>query len=411
MKKASRGFDKTQETSYNELTLTAERGIGWQSEASNGGVNSERQRLESTNVTVQQRPAKYVDLAEQLRADVRTGRLKAGDRLPSFVELRQEHQISRGTVEKAHALLEREGLIVREQGRGVFVARPKSVSATGVLGFIGGGFTETRTSLYWAHLLDALQKEAARAKLQLLLLTETSDDSLWDKVDGLLISVNEEALYPLLRHLPQSLSCVSIMNSADGMSSVLADDYGGARDATGHLTSVGHTRIGHLISGHSHLVERRLAGYRDALHDAGIEPSLHGLRQMHPRLSFDSKNEFAEQGRKSVQQWLSSGDWSRHRYTALLAQNDNAAVGAIEAFQDAGLRVPEDVSVIGFDGNETYDYFLPRLTTMEVPLLDIGTAAVRLLREAMGRRRPETQTRVLPVTLREGGSTGPAPKP
>lgn len=364
----------------------------------------------SRNVIVQQRPAKYVDLAQQLRADVRAGRLKAGDRLPSFVELRREHQISRGTVEKAHALLEREGLIVREQGRGVFVARP-SVSATGILGFLGGGFTETRTSLYWAHLLDALQKEAARAKLQLLLLTETSDENLWDKIDGLLISVNEEALYPLLRHLPKSLSCVSIMNSAEDISSVLADDYSGARDATRYLTALGHTRIGHLISGHSHLVERRLAGYRDALHEAGIEPSLHGLRQMHPRLSLDSKNEFAEQGRNCVRHWLSSGDWSRHRYTALLAQNDNAAVGAIEAFQEAGLRVPEDVSVIGFDGNETYDYFSPRLTTMEVPLLEIGTAAVRLLRESINRRHPETETRVLPVSLREGGSTGPAPKP
>jgi DNA-binding LacI/PurR family transcriptional regulator len=336
--------------------------------------------------------------------------LKAGDRLPSFVELRQEHQISRGTVEKAHALLEREGLIVREQGRGVFVARPRSASATGILGFIGGGFTETRTSLYWAHLLDALQKEAARAKLQLLLLTETSDDSLWDKIDGLLLSVNEEALYPLLRHLPQSMPSVSIMNSAEDMNSVLADDYGGTRDATRHLTALGHTRIGHLISGHSYLVERRLAGYRDALHEAGIEPSLHGLRQMHPRLSIDSKNEFAEQGRKSIRQWLHSGDWHRHGYTALLAQNDNAAVGAIEAFQEAGLRVPEEVSVIGFDGNETYDYFSPRLTTVEVPLLEIGTAAVRMLINSIHGKRLKVETLVLPTYLKEGASTAPPPK-
>ena len=360
-------------------------------------------------MTVQQRAAKYVDLAEQLRADVQTGKLKAGDRLPSFIELRQEHQISRGTVEKAHALLERDGLIVREQGRGVFVAHPKSLSATGLIGFLGGGFTEARTSLYWAHLLDAIQKEAAREKLQLLLMTETSDPAVWNKVDGLLLSINEEGIYPLLHTLPASFSCVSILTSIDEVSSVTADDYQGAKEATRHLLSLGHTRIGHLVSGHTHFIERRLEGYRDALHEAGIEPSLHGLRQMYPRPVLDSKNEFVEQGRQSVRKWLGS-DWHKFGYTALLAQNDNAAVGAIEAFQEAGLRVPEDVSVVGFDGNETYDYFSPRLTTVEVPLLEVGTAAVQMLVGKINGSSPGLENIVVPTTLKKGESTAPPPK-
>lgn len=357
-------------------------------------------------MTVQQRTAKYVDLAEQLRADVQTGKLKAGDRLPSFIELRQEHQISRGTVEKAHALLERDGLIVREQGRGVFVARPKSLSATGIIGFAGGGFTETRTSLYWAHLLDAIQREAAREKLQLLLMTTPTGPSILSRMDGLLFSANEENIPPMLHELPEGFPCVSILTSIEGVSSVMADDYQGARDATRHLLSLGHTRIGYLVSGHSHLIERRLDGYRDALHEAGIEPSLHGLRQMHPRLALDSKNEFVEQGRKSVRKWLGSG-WHKFGYTALLAQNDNAAIGAIEAFQEAGLRVPEDVSVVGFDGNETYDYFSPRLTTVEVPLLEIGTAAVQMLVNKINGGRSGFGGLVLPTRLKGGESTAP----
>ena len=364
--------------------------------------------MERQHLSAPQRSAKYADLAEQIRADVQTGKLKPGDRLPSFVELRREHQISRGTVEKAHTLLERDGLIVREQGRGVFVAGPKPTPGTGLIGFAGGGFTEAGTSLYWAHLLDAIQKEAARDSLQLLLLTETSDPSLWGKVDGLLLSANEDRVQDLLRHLPASFPCVTILTSVGGVSSVMADDYGGAREATRHLIALGHSRIGHLVSGHSHLIENRLAGYRDALHEAGIEPSLHGLRQMHPRLGVNSKNEFREQGLKSVRKWI-TGDWKRLGYTALLAQNDNAAVGAIEAFQEAGLRVPEDVSVVGFDGNEAYEYFSPRLTTVEVPLLEIGTAAVRMLLERVNGGRPGVETKILPTCLKEGQSTAPPP--
>ena len=290
----------------------------------------------------------------------------------------------------------------------MFVAgsRPQAVKTTGIIGFAGGGFTETRTSLYWAHLLDAIQKEAAREKLQLLLLTETTEPSVWDKVDGLLLSVNEEVIYSYLHALPDNFACVSILNAADEVSSVLASDYLGAKEATRHLLSLGHTRIGHLVSGHSHLIERRLEGYRDALHEAGIEPSLHGLRQMHPRFKTDSKNEFIEQGRRSVRKWL-AGDWTKFGYTALLAQNDNAAIGAIEAFQEAGLRVPEDVSVVGFDGNETYDYFSPKLTTVEVPLLDIGTAAVQMLVGKISGRRTGLETEIVPTRLKIGESTAP----
>ncbi|MGI4789311.1 MAG: substrate-binding domain-containing protein [Janthinobacterium lividum] len=357
-------------------------------------------------MTVQQRAPKYVDLADQIRTDVQTGTLKAGDRLPSFIELRNEHQISRGTVEKAHALLERDGLIVREQGRGVFVAQPKAMPATGIIGFAGGGFTETRTSLYWAHLLDAIQKEAAREKLQLLLMTETSDPSLWSKIDGLLLSVNDELIYSYLQTLPPAFSCVSILTAIDECSSVMAGDYQGSKEATRYLISLGHTRIGYLIAGHSYLVESRLNGYRDALQEAGIEPSLHGLRQMHPRPVHDSKNEFIEQGRRSVRKWLSD-DWHKYGYTALLAQNDNAAIGAIEAFRESGLRVPEDVSVIGFDGNETYDYFSPRLTTVEVPLLEIGTAAVQMLIRKINGQSSALDNIVIPTSLRKGESTAP----
>lgn len=365
-------------------------------------------------MAVETRTAKYLDLAHRLRDDVRTGRLKPGDRLPSFVELRSEHSISRGTVEKVHAVLEREGLIVREQGRGVFVAPPAPAEpllfsrSTGVIGFVGGGFSETAHSLFWSQILNGIRRQAAQERRQLLLLTETSDPDVWNRIDGLLLSVNEEEIRPVLRSVPDDLPCVSLLTEVEELSSVTADDYQGAREATQYLLSLGHTRIGHLVSGFNHLVEQRLNGYRDALHEAGIVPSLHGVRQMRPRQSSDSKSEFVEQGRRSVREWLGT-NWNEFGYTALLVQNDNAAIGAIEAFREAGLRVPGDVSVVGFDGSELYDFFIPRLTTVKVPVQEIGAAAVEMLLGRIGGDTTEVEKRKLPTFLRHGDSAAPPP--
>lgn len=363
-----------------------------------------------TNLQRHPRVPKYIKVAEQLRAQVQSGNLKPGDRLPSFVELRDHHQISRGTVEKVHALLERDGLIVREQGRGVFVGSAQRREATGIIGFAGQGFAEVQSSLYWAHLVQGIQAEAAREKMQLLLLNSPFHGELWDKVDGVLLGVNEEDLHAQLRHVPPSLPCVSMLTSAEGVAGVLADDYQGARDATRHLLALGHQRIGHLVAGHNSLIERRLSGYRDALSEAAIEPELRWMRQLRLRARrADSKLEFIEQGRRCVREWLAS-DWKQAGCTAILTQNDHVAVGAIQSFQEASVRVPEDVSVAGFDGTEMYDFFSPRLTTVKVPLHHIGAVAMRLLLEKIksGNIRQQQETIMLPTHLKEGTSTAPA---
>ena len=360
------------------------------------------------NMPVKIQNPKYLDLATRLRSDVQNGRLKPGDRLPSFVELRNEHRVSRGTVEKVHALLERDGLIVREQGRGVFVAPTLRAAANGIIGFAGGGFTERSSSLFWAHLVDGIQQEAAEKQLPLLLLTRNSDPSIWSKIDGLLMSINQENTEEILCNMPPGLPCVSILRLVEGVSSVVVDDYQGMKDATNHLLELGHTRIGFLISGFDSLIDQRMSGYRDALQAAGIEPSLNGVRQMHLRAGRDSKSEFVEQGRRTMREWLHS-NWKALGYTALIAQNDNAAVGAIEALREAGLRVPEDVSVVGYDGNETYDYFTPRLTTVQVPIQEIGATAARMLIGGIQKRGSDVERATVPARLRLGDSTGPPP--
>ncbi len=364
-----------------------------------------------SSVQRRSREPKYTQLAEKLRAQVSAGALKPGDQLPSFVELRNAHGVSRGTVEKVHTLLERDGLIVREQGRGVFVAEPKRRTTTEVIAFMGGGFAETRISLFWAHLMQGIQEAAAARDIHLLLVNENANPRIWENVDGLLLSENEEVAYPMLQRLPKRLPCVSLLTPVDEITCVLSDDVQGARDATHHLLSLGHRKIGHLVTGHNHLIENRLLGYRQALRDYDIEPPLAWVRLLNPRARRgNSKTEFFEQGKRTVSEWL-KGDWAETGCTAILAQNDPAAIGAIVALQSAGIRVPEDVSVVGFDGVENYDHFTPHLTTVEVPVQQIGARAVEILLNSIHRGSTEIETVTLPSHLRVGGSTGPITEP
>jgi DNA-binding LacI/PurR family transcriptional regulator len=353
--------------------------------------------------------AKYTRLAEKLRAQVHEGWLKPGDQLPSFVELRNEHGVSRGTVEKVHALLERDGLIVREQGRGVFVAEPKRRPKTEVIAFAGGGFAEARISRFWAHLMHGIEEAAGAHGVHLLLVNKGANPRIWESVDGLLLCENEEFAYPILKSLPEGFPCVSLLTPMDEVSSVLFDDVQGARDAVRHLLSLGHRKIGHLVSSHNHLLENRLLGYRQALREYEISPPLSWVRLLKPSArSKNSKAEFFEQGKQTVNAWLGS-DWAETGCTAIVAQNDPAAIGAIAALQNAGLRVPEDVSVVGYDGIENYEDFSPSLTTVEVPVQQIGATAVQVLLKSIQHKPIGAEPLALRSRLRIGESTGPAP--
>jgi GntR family transcriptional regulator of arabinose operon len=351
--------------------------------------------------------AKYIRLAQELRGLVNEGVLKPGDRLPSFVELRSSHQISRGTIEKVHSLLERDGLIVREQGKGVFVAQPSRKKSSGIIGFVGQGFVESHNSMYWAHLMEGAQREAGTHDLQLMLLSENFDHRLLNNLDGLLMGENEDSINRLLEVLPKRLPRVSIMTPIDNVDCVLSDDYQGAFDAARHLLALGHRQIGMLCAGCNRLIETRLRGYQRACRDYGVEPSLSWVRQLRQRPNQpDSVSEFTVQGRNTINEWLRT-DWRDSSCTAIIAQNDHAAVGAIGALRDFGLSVPCDISVVGFDGAEMYNFFDPKLTTVAIRLREIGAAAIVRLLELINGTTPETKNIILPADLRIGASSGP----
>jgi LacI family transcriptional regulator len=173
------------------------------------------------------------------------------------------------------------------------------------------------------------------------------------------------------------------------------DDKLGAKLATEHLLALGHRRIAHLAGSprYSTAVNRR-RGYEEALKAAGIEPD--------PAL-------IAETGLVA-----GAGVTATHRLlerskppTAVVAVNDVAAVGAYDAAEHKGLRIPADLAITGYNDIPLAARLRPGLTTIHVPAQEFGRAAARMLLEQMVVGRREAKRVLLPPELIIRGSTDP----
>jgi LacI family transcriptional regulator len=188
--------------------------------------------------------------------------------------------------------------------------------------------------------------------------------------------------------------------SAHPIPSVVPDDLGGAEEVVRHLVGLGHRRIAHL-AGPADLGSTgdREAGFLAALEDHGAE-SAGVLRAT--RLTID-------EGTRLCRELLAAGSSA----TAVFAANDMLAMGCLKVLREHGLRVPEDVSLVGFNDMVASDLLEPPLTTVRIPQRTLGRRTGELLLELMARDgasqpAPEGLTR-LPCELVVRGSTAAPP--
>jgi LacI family transcriptional regulator len=170
--------------------------------------------------------------------------------------------------------------------------------------------------------------------------------------------------------------------------SVLPDDEGGGRAAADTLVAAGVTDV--WVVGQDPTPEataglRRMAGIRTGLAEAGIE--LRGVVVCDWTVT---------EGFAATARWLARGG----RAEGLICMNDRIAMGAYQALAEAGLRVPDDVSVVSFDGSALAGWLRPVLTSVELPFTELGALAVRRLLDAQDRGGTVT----VPMVVREGGS-------
>lgn len=208
------------------------------------------------------------------------------------------------------------------------------------------------------------------------------------RVDGILITPAQASGDDIVGLMQAHLPFVLLGRRFAGLETdyVVADDIAGAHSATEHLIRLGHSRI-LLLNGSSHIssaVERQ-KGYEQALEDFGIQRDPDLVRHCAPTM------ESAYNSMKTVL-------IERIPFSAVFSFSDLMAMGVVRALRETGKRIPDDISVVGFDDIEVSELLEPSLTTVRVPRFRLGVEAARALLSRIGGTPTLIQT-VLPTEL------------
>jgi LacI family transcriptional regulator len=283
--------------------------------------------------------------------------------------LNNDSHVSPDTRERVIRSITRLGYTVNQQARMLAGGRAHVIGllvpdlGTGYIGEIMRGVDEALVAAQYDLMLYTTHRRKTKESAYVASLTQ-------GMTDGLLLVLPRdpgEFIFTLRqRHFPYVL--IDHQGIGEVESSVGATNYQGGYDATKYLIDLGHQRIG-FITGTLDLgcSRDRQAGYEVALHDHGLP--------VDPQLI--QEGDFSQPSGFTAAQALLALPAAVP--TAIFASNDVMAFGVMEAVRDRGLRIPEDISIVGFDNIPQAVQVSPQLTTVQQPLAEMGREAARRL--------------------------------
>lgn len=214
-------------------------------------------------------------------------------------------------------------------------------------------------------------------------------------VEGVLAVAQQIEAIGALAHVPPGVPLVAVeAGPEEGVATVAIDQYGGAVTATRHLLDLGHRNVTHVAGpGHWQETQVRTAGWRDTLRAAGIQPPEPLSGDWSPGSGYGIGSRIARMD----------------DVTAIFAANDQMALGVLRALHEVGRRVPEEVSIVGFDAIPEGAYFNPPLTTIRQDFVEIGRRGFELVRRQIEAGDREVTRAVVPTELILRASTAPPP--
>lgn len=256
---------------------------------------------------------------------------------------------------------------------------------------------------FHCELIDVVEAAALSADYRALFNSGSRDaaregiaiDTLLQlRVDGLILTgpvVDEQRIVEAAREVPVVL--LTRHTKLEGVDSVANHDFRGASMVVDHLVALGHRRIAHIDGGRGAGAKRRRMGFLRSMRRHGLAANALVVAGAYTE----------DSGAEGVEKILAQGPPP----TAIFAANDITAVGALHALEDRGLRVPEDVSLVGYDNTAIAALRHIDLTTVDQPKAEMADHAIRLLVERLDGGRTTTQHIVVDPTLVVRGSSGP----
>ncbi len=347
--------------------------------------------------------------------------MQIGDRIPTEHEIAQTYDVSRVTARKALEAFRKEGVVKSYQGRGSFLAKkPDRPLAAGVkTRLIGIVVPDAQDQL--SQIIGGVEAKASALNYHIILSHDQSDPKLQAeqirnlaaKVEGLLIYPNREAT-----ERPDFLKALKQINE-HGMPIVLLDRYipginlpcvmtdniRGMYEATEHMICCGRRRPALIGFWETNTVHKdRRKGFIDAIRAAGImEPVLEA--------NTGTRESFGEAAYDIAKEWIAGKSAQQLPFDSVACMNDEIAHGAFLALNEAGIKVPEHVSLVGYDNEDSPLFRMHglQLTSVEQPLAQMGAIAAEMLIERI-ERKPAAQMgshRLLPPKLVLRTSCGP----
>ena len=350
---------------------------------------------------------RFAEIKQRLWAQIESGEL--GPRLPPEPELAERYGVSRMTLRRAIAELVSEGFLSARPGAGTFVTEDRTGGRPSMtIGLVLDPYLKPDDDPYFGSLFGALAMRLAARGYRLIYadhperlvpVTPAADSSaLVQPVDGIVAVAFGDYAVDSLDGIRAPVVVAEGVPAA-GRTSLLSDNHGGIRAAVDHLVVRGHREIAHISGGApTNSGAERIAGWHAAM-------AAHDLP--HPERLLVAGTFSAESGRAAATELCERLD---HPPGALVCANDRMALGAIQVLNQRGYRVPEDVSVIGFDDLEAAQLASPPLTTVAVDRVGFADRLCALLLEEVDGDAAAGRQERFPVHLVERATTAaPAP--
>lgn len=339
---------------------------------------------------------KYFLLMEELKEDIISGKLKPGDKLPSENELSASCHVSRHTVRKALSILEQEGFVEAEHGRGTFVSRKAgnrkgsgniAVVTTYLSDYIFPRLISGIDRVMTANGYSIILKNTGNSRVR---ESKCLEEILEKDVDGLIIEPSKSEIICGHKNLYDKLDFYQIpyvfiqgyYAQMKNKPHILMDDCRGGYLVTKYLIDLGHRHIVGIFKADDSQGKERHKGYVKALQEAGFpyEPDM---------VIWFHTEDRAVKPAKVMKLMVDSGT----AIDGVVCYNDQIALEVIKALAKKGLKVPEDISVTGYDKSFIAENGMVKLTTIAHPQEELGAMAAELLLEKI-RRIPDEESRV-----------------